>query len=165
MLDYRSPGYGLWQQRKQRSDHLCGQSRPYTRIGLAVGLELLVLLALAYRWWSALQSTSLVGLGHVDVCPCRWSRNHDATGRDAKATPVHIQTDPLPALSLGCERRFVPGLLKLGLLRGERTGTGFDITEASILAFKKMYVSVGSFARELNSWCMVENFTIRCKTQ
>ena len=55
------------------------------------------------------------------------------------------------ALSLGCERRFVPGLIKLGLLHGERAGTGFNIAEASILAFKKMYVSVGSLARELNS--------------
>ena len=55
------------------------------------------------------------------------------------------------ALSLGCERRFVPGLIELGLLRGERVGTGFNIAEASILAFKKMYVSVGSLAREINS--------------
>jgi len=55
------------------------------------------------------------------------------------------------AASLGCERRIVRGLLRLGLLQGQRLGTRFDITETSILAFKKMYIAVGSFARELNS--------------
>ena len=55
------------------------------------------------------------------------------------------------AVSLGCERRIVRGLLKLGLLRGQRVGTRFDITESSVVGFKKMYVSVGSFARELNT--------------
>jgi hypothetical protein len=45
----------------------------------------------------------------------------------------------------------VPGLIKLGLLRGERIGAGFSIPEASILAFKEMYVSVGSLARELRT--------------
>jgi len=55
------------------------------------------------------------------------------------------------AVSLGCERRIVRGLLKLGLLRGQRVGTRFDITESSILAFKNMFVSVASFARELGT--------------
>src|ERR1019366_907810 len=41
--------------------------------------------ALASRLSIALQSTLQAGLDHADVCPCRWSRIHDATGRDAKA--------------------------------------------------------------------------------
>jgi len=55
------------------------------------------------------------------------------------------------ALSLGCKRRVVPGLIKLGLLRGARVGAGFSIPEASILAFKETYISVSSFARELGT--------------
>src|ERR1019366_8084228 len=48
---------------------------PAQPLPVAVPLESLVC-----RLSSGLQSTLQVGSDHADVCPCRWSRNHDATG-------------------------------------------------------------------------------------
>jgi hypothetical protein len=60
------------------------------------------------------------------------------------------------AVSLGCERRIVRGLLKLRLLRGQRVGTRFDITESSIVGFKKMYQLVPS----LKNWVLIRRGAI-----
>ena len=49
--------------------------------------------------------------------------------------------------SIGCSREAIPALVELGLLRGERIGRTFYVTEDSIVAFRKEYAPIADIAR------------------
>lgn len=60
-------------------------------------------------------------------------------------------TTSLAGHNLGCDRRFIPGLVELGLLDGKRVGTAFRISEESIVTFKKSYLPVADVAKQLGT--------------
>ena len=60
-------------------------------------------------------------------------------------------TSSLAGHNIGCDRRFIPGLIELGLLEGKRVGTVLQISEESIVGFKKAYLPVADIAKRLGT--------------
>jgi hypothetical protein len=63
----------------------------------------------------------------------------------------NVRTASEAAKELCCNNGYVPGLVGLSLLDGRKTPRGWQVSEQSIVRFKKQYVSLESIAPEIGN--------------
>ncbi len=79
----------------------------------------------------------------------------------------NVRTASEVAKELCCNDGYVPGLVGLRLLDGRKTTRGWQVSEQSIIEFKKKYVSleliareIGNRARDLNGYCAAKHIPL-----